>query len=150
MTLDDTISTLLESARENGLPKGVTDKLVADLRKAAQDEKAARVPAKRQKTQHAILVSDPEGRLKGMELVGWVVAMEEDAPPQAAYHRILAAVNLFNGSKRGRKAPLETLGDAMEVLRGRFLKQEREGQKVQIKTRTPVALQAVANALPKD
>ncbi len=146
MTLDETISTILESAREAGLASAVTAKLVADLKKAAAENKADRGSAPKAKTQFAILVSDPENKLRGLNLVGYVVAMEENAPPQAAHTRIVEAVNNFNNSKRGRKAPLETLADAIAVLKGKWLKREH-GEKIAIKTREPVAVQAVSNTL---
>lgn len=150
MTFDDTIALVQETLRENGVAADLINKAVRDLRKAQEEEKADRAPtAKKGKLQHAILVSDPEGRLKGMDLVGWVVVIEEQAAPQMAYDRILTAAGAFNRSKRGRKAPLEKLGDAMEVLRGKWLKQDQADSKIAIKTRTPVAVQAVPNDLPK-
>ncbi len=151
MTLDDTISTLIESARENGLPNTVVSKLVADLRKAAEDAKASKEPVVKTKTQLAILVSDPEGRLKGMELVGWVVSLEESAAPQSAYTRILEAATDFGNSARGRKASYETLGDAIGGLKGKWLKRSNPAERLTIPkaSRHPIAIQAVPNKLPR-
>lgn len=147
MKLDDVIATLQETLLANGVPKDTVSKVIRDLQKAQEEEKADRTPAKKSKSQFAILVSDPEGRLKGMELVGWVVQMEEEASPTQAYERVVTAANHFNSTKRGRKLPLNTLGEAMQVLRGKFLKRDNPLEKTAIKTRHPVAIQPVKNEL---
>lgn len=147
MTLDDTLATLQESLAANGVAKDVIAKVLRDLRKAQEEEKADKPPAKRSKAQYTILVSDTDGRLKGMELTGWVVKLDETAPPQAAYERIVEAAGAFNRSSRGKKAPLESFGDAVSALRGKWLKRDNPDEKTAILTRHPVAIQSVSNIL---
>lgn len=150
MTLDDTIALITESSREAGIPTDKVAKLVADLKQAAEEAKADRGSAPKAKTAMHILVSDPDGKLKGLNLVGWVVQTEETAAPQEAYTRILEAAREFNNSKRGRKAPLDTLGSAIQALKGKWLKRN-DGTKLTIPkaARNPLPIMAYANALPR-
>ncbi len=140
------IEQIEQSMRDQNVDPKIIVKVISDLEAAAKEDKEDRGSAPKAKTQFAILVSDPENKLRGLNLTGYVVAMEENAPPQAAHERIVEAVNNFNNSKRGRKAPLETLADAIAVLKGKWLKREH-GEKIAIKTREPVAVQAVPNTL---
>ncbi len=142
------IEQIEQSMRDQNVDPKIIVKVISDLEAAAKEDRADRGSAPKAKTQFAILVSDPENKLRGLNLVGYVVAMEENAPPQAAHERLIEAVNNFNNSKRGRKAPLETLGDAIAVLKGKWLKREH-GEKLAIKTREPVAVQAVSNTIPR-
>ncbi len=155
MITDDTIATVQAALRDAGAAAELIKTVIADLQKAKREEKAdrARGATKRAKSQFVVLmVSAPErtDQADRTDRLGWVVQMEESAPPQVAYERLVAARNAFNGSKRGRKVPIHTVGAAMENLRGKWLKSGQPGEKFAIKTRTPVLIQAVAsNDLPQ-
>ena len=151
MTFDDTLALLQETLAAHKVPAETIKKTLDDLRKARREEKESKPPTKRAKTQVAILVSDPQGRLKGMELHGYAFQMEADAPPQAVYTRLLAAANHFNSTRKGRgKNGVKTLGEAVQGLRGKYLKQERADQKFKILSREAIPLQAVPHELPKE
>ena len=148
MKLDEVQALVRDTILSNGGTPILADKVIKDLAKAAEEEKADRAASKGPKTklQHNVLVSDPEGKLKGLNLIGWVIVTEADAAPQSAHERLIEAANNHNNSKRGRRHPVNTLGEACENLKGKWLKRDN-GQKLQIKTRTPIALIAVPNKI---
>lgn len=150
MTFDDLIASVSDSMREKGATPELIKAVVDDLRKTAAQEKAARVPVKKSKTQYAIIVSDPEGVLVGKDLTGWTLAMEEESAPQSALDRVHAAGYSFNATRKGQKHPVETIGDIFQCVRGKHWKTGREGEKTQPKTREPVLVIRTDNKLPKE
>lgn len=144
MTLDDTIALITESAREHGIAPAVTAKLIADLKRAAQEAKAERAaePKKKAKTQFVVLAA-PKG--DATEQVGWILQLEKTADPAVVLSRVKEAAYAFNSSKRGRKIPVNTIGEAMETLSTKWFKQTASapGQKTLVKTKTPIVLQLI-------
>lgn len=151
MSFDDTVATLAEILLANKVPQETVNKAIAELRRTKEQEKESKPKKTKAKTQVAILVSDPEGRLKGMELFGYAFQMEADAAPQMAHSRLLAAASYYNGSRKGNgKNKVKTLGEAVQGLRGKYLKQERADQKFKILSREAIPLQTVPHDLPKE
>jgi hypothetical protein len=112
--------------------------------KAEEEEKANRPPPV--KKQFSILVADNDGQLKDQDLVGWVVQIPEDANLQSAPSKIIQAAYEFNTTPKGRRMPVETIGEACEAVSAKIFKE----QNVWIKSKVPVLVVPIENKIPKD
>tara|TARA_B110000008_G_scaffold269010_1_gene297771 strand:- start:3591 stop:4043 length:453 start_codon:yes stop_codon:yes gene_type:complete len=112
--------------------------------KAEEEEKANRPPPT--KKQFSILVADNDGNLKDQDLVGWVVQIPEDANLQSAPSKIIQAAYEFNSTPKGRRMPVETIGEACEAVSAKIFKE----QNVWIKSKVPVLVVPVENKIPSD
>jgi len=112
--------------------------------KAEEEEKANRPPPI--KKQFSILVADNDGNLKDQDLVGWVVQIPEDANLQSAPSKIIQAAYEFNSTPKGRRMPVETIGEACEAVSAKIFKE----QNVWIKSKVPVLVVPVENKIPTD
>lgn len=152
MTLDDTIFTVQESMRESGATPELINAVVADLRKTAQQEKEARQSApKKPKSQFVVLKvrSGDAADANGAHL-GWVLQLDEGASPMVAYDRVVAAANAFNGSKKGRRVPVKTVGQCLESVPARWYKTANPTEITRVKTRVPTAIITIqSNDLPQ-
>lgn len=110
--------------------------------KAEEEEKANRPPPI--KKQFSIIISDPEGELSEKDLTGWVVQLPEDDSVTAAPERIIKAAYEFNSTPKGRRMPVQTIGEACEVVTAKLFKE----QNVWIKTKIPVLAVTCANKIP--
>lgn len=112
------------------------------LAKAEVDEEKA--PAI--KKQFVILVSDPEGRFPKEDFDGWVVQIPDEDSPVTTPERIFRAVYEYNTTKKGRRLPVKTVGEAMENVPAKHFKESE----VWVKTKTPVLVVPTNNLIPKD
>jgi hypothetical protein len=100
-----------------------------------------------QKKQFVILVSDPEGRLpESFDFAGWVLQIEESESVLTTHERINRAVYEFNTTRKGRRMPASTVGDALENIPTKHFKE----QNVWIKTKAPVLVLRTNNEIPKE
>lgn len=107
----------------------------------AKDEKPPPI-----KKQFVMLVSDPKGELEGKDFTGWVLQIPEEDPVQTVADRIVQSAYEFNITPKGRRLPVETIGEACEVLPTRITKEQR----VWIKTKEPVLIVTTDNVIPLD
>lgn len=112
--------------------------------KAEEEERANRPPPI--KKQFAILVSDPSGELADKNLVGWVVQIPEQNFLENVPFAIRRAAYDFNSTPKGRRMPVETIGEACEVVPAKFFKE----QLVWIKTKVPVLAVTCPNKIPME
>lgn len=112
--------------------------------KAEEEEKANRPPAV--KKQFSILLSDPMGKLEGLDCTGWVVQLPEDESVASAPERIIRAAYEYNTTPKGRRMPVQTIGEACEVVGAKFLKE----QDIWVKTKIPVLAVATDNNIPAE
>lgn len=112
--------------------------------KAEEEEKANRPPPI--KKQFSIIISDPEGELSEKDLTGWVVQLPEDDSVTAAPERIIKAAYEFNSTPKGRRMPVQTIGEACEVVTAKLFKE----QNVWIKTKVAVLAVTCANKIPTE
>ncbi|MGC6423564.1 MAG: hypothetical protein ACON4O_01105 [Lentimonas sp.] len=110
--------------------------------KAEEEERANRPPPV--KKQFSIVLSDPEGELADKDLVGWVVQIPEDESVTIAPSKIIQAAYEFNTTPKGRRMPVETIGEACEAVSAKLLKE----QNIWVKTKVPVLAVPVANNIP--
>lgn len=111
---------------------------------AAEEEQEEKPPP--QKKQFVILVSDPEGEIPEKDFVGWVVQIPEMASVLTVKERIHKAAYDFNSSRRGRKNPVGTVGEACEAVSAKHFKEAE----IAIKTKIPVAVVVTDNQIPTD
>ncbi|MBC2607712.1 hypothetical protein [Pelagicoccus albus] len=109
----------------------------------AEAEKANREPTV--KKQFVIIVSDPNGTIPSEDYVGWVAQIPEDDPVGETMDRLIRASYEYNISKKGRKYPVKTVGEACEAVGARFLKE----QSLAIKNKVPVAVVRTDNKIPE-
>jgi len=96
------------------------------------------------KKQFGILVSDKDGVIK-QDLVGWVFQMPENEDTRDVVELIKKAAYNFNASKKGRKYPVNTIGQAIEGVGSKFFKPYN----VSLKTKEPVLVITTDNVLPR-
>jgi hypothetical protein len=147
MKLEDITFTVRESLVQANVPAEAIKQVLADLEKAAEEEKAARKPKSKSKKQWVILAMDKEGQYKHVETVAFAFQIEENAAPQCILDRIHAAANSFNGTRKGRKHPVKTIGATCEAVGGKHWKSGNPTEKTSVKTRTAVPVQFVENNL---
>jgi len=142
------IAKVAEVLKRSNLEVEVLKEIIQALQEeanAADDEKEEKPPA--QKKQFVILVSDPDGAMpEGKEFVGWIVQIPEMASVLTVNERIHKASYDFNSSKRGRKNPVSTVGEACEAVASKHFKEND----IAIKTKIPVAVVVTDNQIPSD
>lgn len=109
----------------------------------AEAEKANREPPV--KKQFIMILSDPNGTVPDQDYVGWVAQIPQDDSPGATLEKLIRASYEYNISKKGRKYPVKSIGEACEAVGGRFLKE----QGIAIKTKTPVTILRTDNKIPE-
>ncbi len=141
------IAKVADILRQNELEPAVMRRILEQINKVTEEAAVAedeKPPA--QKKQFVILVSDPDGEMPEHELAGWVVQIPEDASPLSLQERVHKAAYDFNATRRGRKLPVETMGEAFESVPAKNFKEVE----VTVKTKTPVLVLSTDNKLPKD
>lgn len=111
--------------------------------KELKDSKDSKDKRKNDKNEHVIILSDPEGKLDGLELTGWVTVVKEGTDVGTVVEKIVAGIREFNGTKRGQKNPILTIGEGIAHVTRKFF----TNQKVQVKTKEPVRVILTNNRL---
>ena len=111
---------------------------------AEEEERANRPPPV--KKQFSIVLADSEGVLEGQELTGWVVQIPEEDSVTVAPDRIIRAAYEYNATPKGRRMPVETIGEACEAVTAKFFKE----QNIWVKTKVPVFAVATQNKIPTE
>lgn len=112
--------------------------------KAEEEERALRPPPV--KKQFVMLVSDPDGALEKRDMVGWVAQIPEDDSIASTAERIHGAAYEYNATPKGMRMPVETIGEACEVVPAKLFKE----QSIWIKSKTPLLVLPVKNKIPTD
>ena len=112
--------------------------------KAEEEERANRPPPV--KKQFSIVLADNEGILEDKDLTGWVVQIPEDDSVTVAPERIIRAAYEYNTTPKGRRMPVETIGEACEAVTAKFFKE----QNIWVKTKVPVLAVATSNKIPME
>ena len=117
--------------------------IMEDLRRQLAEEEADKPPVERVKKQFVVLVSDPEKHLEGKIKTGWVLQIPEEDDPSTVEARLTEAALAFNTSPKGRKLPVNTIGEACEALGPKATKE----YKVWIKTKEPTYILRTDNKI---
>ena len=141
----DVVATILNDSSVD--PK-VVDQIMRKIEKELkiQEEMAEATREPRVKNQYIVLLSDPHNQVEVEDLVGWVVQIPEMESPATVTDRIIRAAHEFNTSRKGRKFPAKSIGEACEVVGPKFLKPEQ----LSIKTKLPVTVIKTDNRMPED
>lgn len=116
---------------------------IADILPPLDGAEEEKPPA--QKKQYVVLVSDPNGVLANIDLAGWVLQIAEEESPLSTVESICEAAYAHNASKRGRMLPVQTIGEAIEAIPPRTMRQAG----VWAKTREPVLVVRTSNEIPR-
>ncbi len=111
---------------------------------AEEEERANRPPPV--KKQFSIVLADSEGALTGKDITGWVVQIPEDDSVTVGPERIIRAAYEYNATPKGRRMPVQTIGEACEAVSAKFFKE----QNIWVKTKVPVLAVATANKIPTE
>ena len=143
----ETLKLILQrNLSEDPGPRKIND-ILQDVNQELQQqeaEKEEKPPAV--KKQFCIVITDPNRTLKPTDLVGWVVQIPEGDSPLTAPDRIIEAAYDYNQTPKGRRLPLETIGEACEVVSAKFFKE----QEIWVKTKMPVQVVVTANRIPRE
>jgi hypothetical protein len=112
--------------------------------KAEEEERALRPPPV--KKQFVMLVSDPEGILDKKDMVGWIAQIPEDDSVATTASRIHSAAYEYNATPKGARMPVETVGEACEVVPAKLFKE----QSIWVKSKTPLLIVPVENKIPTE
>lgn len=99
----------------------------------------------KQKMQYVMLVSDPKGVIN-CDLTGWVLKYPEEEDCREIVAAIKKGAYNFNASKKGRKYPVSSIGQAIDGVPGKFYKPYR----VKVVTKEAVYIVTTNNELPKE
>lgn len=122
---------------------GIMEEIQLEL-KAEEEEKANRPPPV--KKQFVVVLADHDGSLAEQDITGWVVQIPEEDSMVTAPTKIISAAYEHNTTPKGRRMPVETIGEACEIVSAKLLKE----QNVWVKTKTPVLAVPVSNKIPMD
>jgi hypothetical protein len=139
------VSKVAEILKKNQLEPALLLRVLEEMNLSTQTEDGEEA-APAVKKQFVILVSDPEGRMPKVDLVGWVLQIPENESPATTRDRIFRSSYDFNATKKGRLLPVKTVGEAIENVPAKFFKEAD----VWVKTKTPVLVLKTDNEIPKE
>ncbi len=126
--------------KESGVDVRMAAEILNQIRDAMAEEAVEREkPAKKQML---VLVSEPEEGLP-KDLTGWVVQLLEDDDPREVADKIVDVAKAFNDSPKGQRMPVESFGDAVQGIPGKYYRESD----LWIKTREPVRVIPVKNSI---
>jgi hypothetical protein len=131
--------------KRNDLDIRQVSTIIEELEEEMKILKEENPPAPRVKKQYVLLVSDPEARMPDSDLTGWVIQLPEDENVLTTQERIHQAAYEFNTTPKGRRLPVESVGDACEAVPARIFKEHS----LWVKTKEPVLVLRTDNAIPK-
>lgn len=130
--------------QRNDLDVRQVSQILEDISQELEKEDEPKPPPV--KKQFSILVSDPQGKLDGVDLTGWVLQIPEEESPALVTEKIFKAAYDFNASPKGRRFPVESIGEACESVTARFFKEHGAW----VKTKEPVLVVRTDNKIPTE
>ncbi|MDR2982334.1 MAG: hypothetical protein LBV12_08830 [Puniceicoccales bacterium] len=110
---------------------------------ATADESEKDPPCKKQ---FVAIISDPEGDLEGKEYTGWILQIPEDESVYTATEKLIRAGYEFNTTKKGRRMPVQQIGEVCEHVPASILKE----QKAWVKTKEAIFFLPTDNIIPME
>ena len=140
------VSAVAEILKKNEIDPAVLRRVIEEMNLAAQPEgdEGEKLPAV--KKQFVVIVSDPEGLMPKNDFIGWAVQIEESESPATTLDRVNRSAYDYNTTKKGRLLPVKTVGEALESVPAKFLKEAG----VWVKTKTPVLIVKTDNEIPRE
>jgi hypothetical protein len=140
------VSKVAEILKKNEIDPAVLRRVIEEMNFSVQPEGAEGDALPAVKKQFVVIISDPEGLLPKNDFVGWVVQIEESESPATTLDRINRSAYEYNTTKKGRLLPIKTVGEALESVPAKFLKEAC----VWVKTKTPVLVVKTNNEIPHE
>ena len=140
------VSKVAEILKKNQIDPAMLRRVIEEMNLAVEPEGADGDKPPAVKKQFVVIISDPEGRLPKNDFVGWVVQIPESESPSTTLDRIFRSSYDYNTTKKGQLLPVKTVGEAIEAVPAKFLKEAD----VWIKTKTPVLVVKTDNEIPKE
>ena len=144
VSIADVVATLKASKIEPAITRRIVEELNL---KAAQATAAKEDNGPKAKTKIVLLASDPEGKLAGLDIVGWAFQVEESMDVSLLPNRIKLAATAYNDSRKGRLYPVKTIGEAIQNLPKKFWKSEDPAVRTTVKTKEATQLVITDNKL---
>ncbi|MGB0344302.1 MAG: hypothetical protein ACPGGJ_02815 [Coraliomargarita sp.] len=141
------IDTIKQILQRNEFDIQKVNAIMEDLKQEIQiqeEERANRPPPV--KKQFVVLLADADGTLAERDITGWVLQIPEEESVSEAPLKVISAAYEYNTTPKGRRIPVQSLGEACEVVSAKLFKE----QNVWVKTKTPVLAVAVPNRLPTE
>lgn len=133
----ESVVSALDGNVDTSQAQAILAKIQEEEKKRKAEEDADKPP--RQKKQFCIVLAD-HGNLPE-DIIGWVVQIPEDSAPQSVTERIPKAAAEFNTTKKGRRMPVLSVGEALEVIPARLFKEVG----IAVKTKQPVLAVPLVN-----
>ncbi|MEY3608977.1 MAG: hypothetical protein RLZZ447_1765 [Verrucomicrobiota bacterium] len=140
------VNKVAEILKKNEISPAILRRIVEEMNLAVQPDPGEEEKPPPLKKQFVILVSDPDERLPQHDFVGWVLQVPENESVATTQDRLFRAAYDFNTTKKGRLLPVKTVGEAIENVPAKFLKETD----VWVKTKTPVLVLRTDNEIPKE
>jgi len=146
------INRAAEIMKKNHLEPEVLCRIIEEMNLAVQPDSGAGDEPEPVKKQYVILISQPAVQnvdgpyLEDGDVTGWVLQIPEAESPASLKGRIFKAAYDFNATKKGRLNPVKTVGEALEAIPPRLMKEAD----LWCKTKTPVMVLTTDNVIPKD
>lgn len=140
------VSKAAEILKKNQLEPALLRRVIEEMNLAVEPEGDGEGKAPAVKKQFVIIVSDPEGRLPKNDFAGWVAQIPESESPATTLDRIFRASYDYNSTKKGRLLPVKTVGEAIEAVPAKFMKEAD----LWVKTKTPVLVIKTNNEIPRE
>jgi hypothetical protein len=118
------IPDIIQVLNEVQIPDPMIHKVETKLRELLAQEKEEKQTATKTKHQFVIVVCDKDRKFAGLEdLGGFVVQLDEGDDPSQLLTKLSTAVKSYNAtSRKGRKVPIKSVGEAFESLSRKFTK----------------------------
>ena len=140
---------LRQAMVDHGVSETRADEIITELRTPPETTETA-APSAAGTRQRLLVVSDPQGRCRHLELTGWVIKVDDNFAIGDLPSRLLAAGVDHNLAARNRNSMVNTIGDILDGVSSRVLRergiyrQHREPVFVTFVGRTAIASQVVA------
>ncbi len=140
------VNKVAEILKKNEISPAILRRIIEEMNLAVQPDPGEEEKPPPLKKQFVILISDPEERLPKHDFVGWVLQIPESESVATTQERVFRSAYDYNTTKKGRLLPVKTVGEAIETIPAKFLKEAD----VWVKTKTPVLMLRTDNEIPKE
>ena len=113
----------------------ITQKALAEMQRLAAEEAASK-PERPPAEKKLLSIIRPVDTTE----IAWIVSHPEEMPPAEIPGKIREAAATYNTTRKGRKAPAKSLGQAMELVPAKIFKEFR----ISVRTKLPVTMLAMA------
>lgn len=144
LSLDEIQSVLSEKVKNSV----VVNEILKSLEKIVQEKKEEldEVKVPKLKNEFAIVMVDEAGKYKDIEMTGYIVKYKEGDDTGLILSRLSDSARAFNGTKKGKKAPLTSMTEIFGYLKSKFIKASGVS-KLAIMTKEPVRVIISSNKL---